>query len=53
MMVEVEKFEDKKKKYTIRMDIILERKMSHEEAENVIMGALRSAGVIGSCGGIS
>ena len=43
----------KKKKYTIRMDVTLSREMSYEEAEKVIMNALRNAGMIGHCGGIS
>lgn len=40
---------EKKKKFTVTMD----REMPYEDAEKVIMGALRSAGMIGHCGGIS
>lgn len=39
--------------YTIRMDIILDRKMSYEEAEKVIFNALRSAGMKIHKGGIN
>lgn len=44
---------EKKKKFTIRMDVTMDREMPYEDAEKVIMGALRSAGMIGHCGGIS
>lgn len=43
----------KKKKYTIRMDITFNRKLTQEEAEKVIHNALHSAGVVGRMGGIS
>lgn len=43
----------KKNKYTIRMDVTMERDMSYEEAEKVIFNALRNVGMIGHTGGIS
>ena len=43
----------KKAKYTIRMDVTMDREMSFEEAEMVIFNALRNAGMKGHCGGIS
>lgn len=43
----------KKNKYTIRMEVTMDRDMSYEEAENVIFNALRSAGMKGHKGGIS
>lgn len=42
----------KKKKYTLRMDITFNRKLTQEEAEKVIHNALHNAGVTGHCGGI-
>lgn len=43
----------KKNKYTIHMDITMDRKMSYEEAEKVIFNALRSVGMKAHKGGIS
>ena len=43
----------KKAKYTIRMDITMDREMSYEEAEKVIFSALRNAGMKAHRGGIS
>lgn len=43
----------KKNKYTIRMEVTMDRDMSYEEAETVIFNALRSAGMKGHKGGIS
>ena len=43
----------KKAKYTIHMDITLNKEMSYEEAERAIFNALHSAGMKGHCGGIS
>lgn len=43
----------KKDNFTIRMDITMDRKMSHEEAEIVIFNALKSAGMKAHKGGIN
>ena len=43
---------DTKNKYTIRMDITMNKKMTYEEAELIIFNALRSAGMIAHKGGI-
>lgn len=43
----------KKSKYTIRMDITMDRDMSYEEAEKAIFNALRRAGMKAHKGGIS
>ena len=43
----------KKKRYTLRMEVTFNRKLTQEEAEKVIHNALHSAGVIGHMGGIS
>ena len=43
----------KKAKYTIRMDITMDREMSYEEAERLFFSALRSVGMKAHCGGIS
>lgn len=48
-----EEHECKKRNFTIRMDITMDREMSYEEAEKVIFSALRSVGMKGHCGGIS
>lgn len=43
----------KKNKYTIRMDVTMDREMTYEEAEKVIFNALRSAGMKAHKGGIT
>ena len=43
----------KKKKFSIRMDITMDKEMSYEVAERTIMNALRQAGMVGHCGGIN
>lgn len=43
----------KKKKFSIRMDITMDKEMSYETAERTIMNALRLAGMVGHCGGIN
>ena len=41
-----------KDKFTIHMDITMDKKMSHEDAEREIFTALRSAGMKAHIGGI-
>jgi hypothetical protein len=43
----------KKKNWTIRMDITMDRDMSQEDVERTIFSALRSAGMKAHKGGIS
>lgn len=43
----------KKAKYTIHMDITMDRELSQEEAEKVIFSALRRVGMKVHCGGIN
>lgn len=43
----------KKKKFSIRMDITMDKEMSYEAAERTIMNELSQAGMIGHCGGIN
>ena len=43
----------KKKKFSISMDITMDKEMSHETAEKIIMNALSQAGMVGHCGGIN
>ena len=43
----------KKKKFSIRVDITMDKEMSYEVAERTIMNALRQAGMVGHCGGIN
>ena len=43
----------RKKTFTIRMDITMEKEMSYEEAHDAIFSALRSAGMKGHRGGIA
>ena len=45
--------EEKKKKWTIRMDVTMDKEMTYENAQRVILDALRSAGMKGHCGGIA
>lgn len=42
----------KKKQFTIRMDITLDKDMTFEEAEQKIMGALRNIGMKAHRGGV-
>ena len=51
-MKEFEKDKDKTKKFTIRMDVTMDKEMTYEDAERTIMNALRGAGMVGHCGGI-
>lgn len=49
-------FEDdipKKTKYEVRMSITFDKELTQEEAEKRVSDGLRSACVIGKCGGIS
>lgn len=52
-MEEFEEDKDKTKKFTIRMDVTMDKEMTYEDAERTIMDALRQAGMIGHCGGIN
>lgn len=53
IMDEFEENNSKKKKFSIRMDITMDKEMSYETAERTIMNALRLAGMVGHCGGIN
>lgn len=53
IMDEFEENNSKKKKFSIRMDITMDKEMSYETAERTIMNALSQAGMIGHCGGIN
>ena len=44
--------EHKRKRFSIRMDITMDKEMTYEEADQKIWNALRSVGVVGHCGGI-
>lgn len=53
VMDEFEENNSKKKKFSIRMDITMDKEMSYETAERTIMIALSQAGMVGHCGGIN
>lgn len=52
----IDEFEEdhyKSKRFSIRMDITMDKEMTFEDAERTIMFALRQAGMVGHCGGIN